>query len=82
VDKRALRNCRHPGFSLRSPFKITCGSRTLSDIRSGKSPVTASTVSKKVDFVVVGEDPGSKFDKAKELGVKTLTEEEFKKIVG
>ncbi|HUL23902.1 MAG TPA: NAD-dependent DNA ligase LigA [Thermodesulfobacteriota bacterium] len=43
---------------------------------------TASTVSKKVDFVVVGEDPGSKFDRAKELGVKTLTEEEFKKMVG
>ncbi|MGA2518069.1 MAG: NAD-dependent DNA ligase LigA [Thermodesulfobacteriota bacterium] len=44
--------------------------------------MTASAVSKKVDFVVVGEDPGSKFDKAKELGIKTLTEEEFKKMVG
>ncbi len=43
---------------------------------------TASTVSKKVDFVVVGEDPGSKFDKAKELRIKTLTEEEFKKMIG
>jgi DNA ligase (NAD+) len=42
---------------------------------------TASSVSKKVDFVVVGEDPGSKFDKAKELNIKTLTEEEFKKII-
>jgi DNA ligase (NAD+) len=44
--------------------------------------VTASSVSKKVDYVVVGEDPGSKFDKAKELGIKTLTEEEFKKLIG
>jgi DNA ligase (NAD+) len=44
--------------------------------------MTASSVSKKVDFVVVGEDPGSKFDKAKELGIKTLTEEEFKKLIG
>jgi len=43
--------------------------------------ITASIVSKKVDFVVVGEDPGSKFDKAKELGIKTLTDEEFKKII-
>lgn len=43
---------------------------------------TASTVSGKVDFVVVGEDPGSKLDKAKELGIKTLTEEEFKKMIG
>ncbi len=43
--------------------------------------MTASSVSKKVDYVVVGEDPGSKFDKAKELGVKTLTEEEFRKMI-
>lgn len=43
--------------------------------------MTASSVSKKVDFVVVGEDPGSKFDKAKELGIKTLTEDEFKKMI-
>ncbi len=43
--------------------------------------MTASSVSKKVDFVVVGEDPGSKFDKAKELGIKTLTEQEFRRMV-
>jgi DNA ligase (NAD+) len=42
---------------------------------------TASSISKKVDFVVAGEDPGSKLDKAKELGIKILTEEEFKKVV-
>jgi DNA ligase (NAD+) len=43
--------------------------------------MTASSVSKKVDFLVIGEDPGSKFDKAKELGIKILTEEEFKKMI-
>ncbi len=43
---------------------------------------TASAVSRKVDFVVVGEDAGSKADKAKELGIRTLTEEEFKKMIG
>ena len=43
--------------------------------------MTVSSVSKKVDFVVVGEDPGSKSDKAKELGIKILTEEEFRKMI-
>jgi DNA ligase (NAD+) len=43
---------------------------------------TTSSVSKKVDFVVVGEDPGSKFEKAKELGIRILTEEAFRKMVG
>jgi DNA ligase (NAD+) len=37
----------------------------------------SSSVSKKTDFVVVGEDPGSKYEKAKELGVKILSEDEF-----
>ena len=42
----------------------------------------ASSVSRNVDFVVVGENPGSKYDKAKKLGLKIIDEEEFKKMVG
>lgn len=42
---------------------------------------TSSSVSKKTDYVVVGADPGSKFDKAQELGVPILDEEQFKKLV-
>ena len=42
----------------------------------------ASSVSRKVDFLVVGEDPGSKLDRARALGIRTLTEEEFRNLVG
>lgn len=45
-------------------------------IRENGGNVSGS-VSKKTDYVIVGENPGSKFDKAKELGVKILSEKEF-----
>ena len=42
----------------------------------------SSSVSKKTDYVLVGSEPGSKFDKAKELGVKIIYEDDFKKMIG
>ncbi len=38
---------------------------------------TSSSVSKKTDFVLAGENPGSKLDKARELGVKVINEQQF-----
>jgi len=46
--------------------------------RGGK---TSSSVSKKTSYVVAGENPGSKFDKASSLGVKILNEDEFIKLL-
>ncbi len=43
--------------------------------------VTGS-VSKKTDFVIYGEDPGSKYEKAKKLGVRLLSEEEMWELAG
>ncbi len=40
-----------------------------------------SAVSKNTDFVVAGEDPGSKARKAKELGIKVINEDEFLKML-
>jgi DNA ligase (NAD+) len=47
--------------------------------RLGGKP--AGSVSKKTDFVVYGESPGSKLAKAKELGVKTISEADFLKLI-
>jgi len=42
---------------------------------------SSSSVSKKTDFVLAGENPGSKLDKASKLGVKVISEKQFMKII-
>lgn len=41
----------------------------------------SGSVSKQTNFVVIGIDPGTKANKAKQLGVKTISEQEFKKML-
>ena len=41
----------------------------------------SASVSKNTDYILVGENPGSKLEKAIELGIPTLTEEEFEKML-
>jgi len=61
---------------------ITGGLESMSRSEAEKAAVDAGAkitagVSKKTTFVVVGENPGSKLDKAKQLGVETIDEQEF-----
>lgn len=52
--------------------------KELIESYGGKS---VDSVSKKTDIVIVGKDPGSKYDKAKTLGIEIWDEEKFKEIV-
>jgi len=52
------------------------------DLIRARGGSVSSSVSKKTDFVVVGEDAGSKLKKATELGLQTLDEDQFLALVG
>ncbi len=41
----------------------------------------SSSVGKKTDYLVAGDKPGSKYDKAKKLGIRIIDEDEFKKVI-
>jgi DNA ligase (NAD+) len=83
AEKRVLKSQKFAGKS----FVFTGGLANRSREEAGALVMShgakvSGSVSKKTDYVVVGSDPGSKYDKAKELGVPVLTESEFEKLVG
>jgi DNA ligase (NAD+) len=82
MEKRVLKSQKFAGKS----FVFTGGLANRSREAAGElvqqhGGKISSSVSKKTDYVVVGTDPGSKFDKAKELGIPVLTEPEFEKLL-
>ena len=67
-------------------FVFTGGLETLtrpqaSDYVKQKGGIIVTSISKDIDYVVVGDKPGSKYDKAKKLGLTIIDEKEFKKLV-
>ena len=57
------------------------GRREATDLLESLGAHVSGSVSKATDFVIYGEAAGSKLTKAQNLGVKTITEEEFVKIL-
>ena len=60
------------------PTRSRGEARDLIELHGGK---VSSSVSSKTDFLLAGEDPGSNLNKAQELGVKILSEEDFLKMI-
>jgi len=56
--------------------------KEVEDIIEGLGGHASSSVSKSTDYLVVGEEPGSKLKKAEALGVKRITYEELLKLTG
>jgi DNA ligase (NAD+) len=83
AEKRVIKSQKLAGKSF--VFTGGLGNRSRED--AGKMVMqhggkVSGSVSKKTDYVVVGTEPGSKYDKAKSLGVPILSESEFEKLLG
>ena len=53
----------------------------IKEVLESYNGIVVESVSKKTDLVFVGEDPGSKYDRAKELGIKILNDEEVTSLI-
>jgi len=75
------------GLKLTGKVLVLTGTLELISRDQAKEKIHAlggdvsESVSKKTSYVVAGENPGSKFDKAKQLGVKILNENQFLEII-
>lgn len=82
-----IQETRHKKQKLLSKTFVLTGSLSDMSREEAKEKIrefggdVSSSVSKETDYVVAGENPGSKYDKAKKLGVKILDEDEFIKLI-
>jgi len=81
-QKPKIKNQKLKGLSFVLTGSLESMSREQAKTKIIESEGRAlESVSKKLDFVVVGKDPGSKLRKAKKLGVKTINENQFLKML-
>jgi DNA ligase (NAD+) len=56
--------------------------KEIEDLIARHGGKATGSVSKKTNYVLAGDEAGSKLDKARELGITVLSEEEFEKLIG
>jgi DNA ligase (NAD+) len=82
AEKRVMKSQKFAGKSFAFTGSLANRSREeAGQLVMQHGAKVSGSVSKKTDYVVVGADPGSKYDKAKELGVPVLTEPEFERLL-
>jgi len=82
VEKREIKSQKFAGKSFVFTGSLAKRSREeAGELVLQHGGKLSNSVSKKTDYVVVGSDPGSKLDKAKELNVQVLSESEFDKLL-
>ncbi|HHV98765.1 MAG TPA: NAD-dependent DNA ligase LigA [Clostridiaceae bacterium] len=80
--KRQLKDSRFEGLTFVLTGTLPSYTRSeASAIIESFGGKTSGSVSKKTDYVLAGEEAGSKLEKAIKLGVKIINEEEFKKMI-
>ncbi len=60
---------------------MSVGRAVVKEMMENLGAKVSGSVSKKTDFLIYGEDAGSKYDKAVKLGVETLTEDEMREML-
>ncbi len=84
---KIIKNTEKRGVKLKDKVFVLTGTLSSMSRDEAKKKIisnggrVSSSVSPKTDYVLLGENPGSKYDEAMKLGVKIINEEEFNKMI-
>jgi DNA ligase (NAD+) len=70
------------GLSLVITGALPAPRKEVEDLIDRLGGHASSSVSKSTSYLIVGEEPGSKLEKAQALGVKTISYDELMKLIG
>jgi len=81
-EKKEVKNSPFLGKRVVLTGEMKRSRKEIKELLENLGAKVSNSVSKKTDFVIVGENPGSKFEKAKKLGVKIISEKEMWDMIG